>query len=101
MSTTRVQATKIVWSLAIVLASATAGVLMEFYDFLIYGFAAATAFPSIFFPRLPPTQGLVLSYLVFGAGFPARLVGAFVFVTLATAQDEGFGSTQHPSSLWP
>jgi len=59
--------------------SATAGVMVEFYDFIIYGFAAATAFPSIFFPRLPPTQGLVLSYLAFGAGFPARLVGAFVF----------------------
>ena len=66
-------------TLVILAFSATAGVLVEFYDFLIYGFAAATAFPLIFFPRLPPTQGLVLSYLAFGAGFPARLVGAFVF----------------------
>jgi MFS family permease len=59
--------------------SATAGVLVEFYDFIIYGYAAASAFPSIFFPGLPPTQALVLSYLAFGAGFPARLVGAFIF----------------------
>ena len=66
-------------TLVILAFSATAGVLVEFYDFLIYGFAAATAFPSIFFPRLPPTQGLVLSYLAFGAGFPARLMGAFIF----------------------
>lgn len=66
-------------TLVILAFSATAGVLVEFYDFIIYGFAAATAFPSIFFPRLPPTQGLVLSYLAFGAGFPARLLGAFVF----------------------
>jgi MFS transporter, MHS family, shikimate and dehydroshikimate transport protein len=65
--------------LAILAFSATTGVLVEFYDFVIYGFAAATAFPSIFFPRLPLSQGLVLSYLAFGAGFPARLVGAFVF----------------------
>jgi MFS transporter, MHS family, shikimate and dehydroshikimate transport protein len=66
-------------TLVILAFSATAGVLVEFYDFVIYGFAAATAFPSIFFPQLPPSQGLVLSYLAFGAGFPARLVGAFVF----------------------
>jgi MFS transporter, MHS family, shikimate and dehydroshikimate transport protein len=66
-------------TLVILAFSTTAGVLVEFYDFLIYGFAAATAFPAIFFPRLAPTQGLVLSYLAFGAGFPARLVGAFVF----------------------
>lgn len=66
-------------TLVILAFSATAGVLVEFYDFLIYGFAAASAFPSIFFPKLPPTQALVLSYLAFGAGFPARLVGAFIF----------------------
>jgi MHS family shikimate/dehydroshikimate transporter-like MFS transporter len=66
-------------TLVILAFAATAGVLVEFYDFFIYGFAAASAFPSIFFPKLPPVQALVLSYLAFGAGFPARLVGAFVF----------------------
>ena len=59
--------------------SATAGVMVEFYDFFLYGYAAASAFPAIFFPNLPPTQALVFSYLAFGAGFPARLVGAFIF----------------------
>ena len=44
-----------------------------------YGYAAASAFPAIFFPRLPPTQALLLSFLAFGAGFPARLLGAFLF----------------------
>jgi len=66
-------------SLTILAFSATAGVLVEFYDFFIYGYAAASAFPDIFFPRLPPTQALLFSYLAFGAGFPARLIGAFVF----------------------
>ncbi len=66
-------------TLVILAFSATAGVMVEFYDFLIYGFAAASAFPSIFFPGLRPTQSLVFSYLAFGAGFPARLVGAFIF----------------------
>jgi MFS family permease len=65
---------------SIILAfSATAGVLVEFYDFFIYGYAAASAFPAIFFPKLPPTQALVFSYLAFGAAFPARLLGAFIF----------------------
>jgi MFS family permease len=59
--------------------SATAGVTVEFYDFFLYGYASASAFPAIFFPNLPPTEALVFSYLAFGAGFPARLVGAFVF----------------------
>lgn len=59
--------------------SATAGVLVEFYDFFLYGYAAATAFPKLFFPGLPPTQALVFSYLAFGAGFPARVLGSFIF----------------------
>ncbi|HEY6972578.1 MAG TPA: MFS transporter [Candidatus Angelobacter sp.] len=64
----------------IVLAfSATAGVMVEFYDFFLYGFAAASVFPTVFFPNLPPTQALVFSYLAFAAGFPARLLGAFIF----------------------
>jgi MFS family permease len=66
-------------TLIILAFSATAGVFVEFYDFFIYGYAAASAFPSIFFPKFPPTQALVFSYLAFGAGFPARLLGAFIF----------------------
>jgi len=64
----------------IVLAfSATAGVMVEFYDFTIFGFATASAFPQVFFPNLPPAQALVFSYIAFGAGHPARLLGAFIF----------------------
>jgi MFS transporter, MHS family, shikimate and dehydroshikimate transport protein len=59
--------------------SATAGVMVEFYDFFLYGYAAASAFPTIYFPNFPSTQALVFSYLAFGAGFPARLLGAFIF----------------------
>ncbi len=66
-------------TLIILAFSATAGVMVEFYDFFLYGYAAASAFPKIFFPKLPPTQALVFSYLAFGAGFPARLLGAFIF----------------------
>ena len=66
-------------TLTILTFSATAGTLVELYDFFIYGYAAASAFPGVFFPKLPPTQALVFSFLAFGAGFPARLVGAFIF----------------------
>jgi MFS family permease len=59
--------------------SATAGVLVEFYDFFLYGYAAATTFPKVFFPGLSPTLALVFSYLTFGAGFPARVLGSFIF----------------------
>jgi len=66
-------------TLIILAFSATAGVLVEFYDFTIFGFAVASAFPDVFFPNLPPTQALVFSYLALGAGYPARLLGAFIF----------------------
>ena len=78
MSTEHIEGTD-TRTLIILAFSATAGASVEFYDFFIYGYAAASAFPAIFFPRLPPAQALVLSYLAFGAGFPARLVGAFIF----------------------
>ena len=66
-------------TLVVLAASATAGVLVEFYDFTIFGFAVASAFPAIFFPNLPPTEALVFSYVAYAAGHPARLLGAFVF----------------------
>ena len=59
--------------------SATSGVLVEYYDFFIFGYAAASAFPHTFFPQISPTAGLVFSYLTFGAGFPSRFLGAFLF----------------------
>jgi MFS transporter, MHS family, shikimate and dehydroshikimate transport protein len=40
-------------TLIILAFSATAGVLVEFYDFTIFEFATASAFPQIFFPNLP------------------------------------------------
>lgn len=66
-------------TLIILAFSATAGVLVEFYDFAIFGFAVASAFPDIFFPKLPATQALVFSYLAYAAGHPARVLGAFIF----------------------
>ena len=66
-------------TLLILAFATTAGVFVEFYDFAIFGLAASSAFPNIFFPRLPATQALVFSYLAYATGHPARLLGAFIF----------------------
>ncbi|ADY01359.1 Metabolite transport protein [Vulcanisaeta moutnovskia 768-28] len=64
--------------IALALAS-TAGLALEFYSFVIYGYAATLAFPKVFFPKLPLVLAIVIGYLTFAAGFPARIIGAFVF----------------------
>src|ERR1700739_3227063 len=55
------------------------GAAIEFYDFLIYGTAAALVFPTVFFPHLGPTVATIASMGTFGAAFLSRPVGAAVF----------------------
>lgn len=55
------------------------GTTVEFYDFLIYGTAAALVFPKLFFPSVSPATGLLLSFATFGVGFVARPLGGVVF----------------------
>jgi MFS family permease len=62
-----------------VAAACLVGSAIEFYDFLIYGTAAALVFPTVFFPRLGPTVAMVASMGTFGAAFLSRPVGAAVF----------------------
>ena len=56
-----------------------AGTAIEYYDFLIYGTAAALVFPTVFFPHLGPTLATVASMGTFAAAFLSRPVGAAVF----------------------
>ncbi len=56
-----------------------AGTTIEFYDFFIYGTAAALVFPQVFFPALGSTAGTVASFATFAVAFIARPVGAVVF----------------------
>jgi MFS family permease len=54
------------------------GTALEFYDFTIYGLAAALVFPQVFFPDLDPLTGTLVAFASFGAGFLARPLGGIV-----------------------
>jgi MFS family permease len=55
------------------------GSTIEFYDFFLYGTAAALVFPLVFFPHLGPTMATIASLATFAAAFFSRPVGAAVF----------------------
>lgn len=55
------------------------GTTVEYYDFFIYGTAAALVFPRLFFPDASPLMGTLLSFATFGVGFLARPLGGVVF----------------------
>lgn len=55
------------------------GTALEYYDFLIYGFAAAIVFPTVFFPSEDPLVGTLFAFAAFGTGFLARPLGGIVF----------------------
>ena len=59
--------------------TALAGTSIEWYDFFLYGAAAALIFPSAFFGEVNETTALILSLLTFAAGFIARPIGGIIF----------------------
>ena len=61
-----------------VVASAV-GTTIEWYDFYLYGIAAALVFPQKFFPQSDPFVGTLLSFSTYFVGFVARPVGAVIF----------------------
>lgn len=55
------------------------GTTIEWYDFYIYGTAAALVFPTLFFPGLGDAAALIASFATFGVAFVARPLGAIIF----------------------
>ena len=55
------------------------GTIIEWYDFLIYGTAAALVFNKLFFPALDPLVGTLAALAAYGVGFLGRPLGAVIF----------------------
>jgi metabolite-proton symporter len=62
-----------------VVGASMAGTTVEWYDFFLFGVAAALVFPQVFFPEQDPVAGTLLSLGTFAVGFIARPVGGLVF----------------------
>jgi metabolite-proton symporter len=62
-----------------VVAASMAGTTVEWYDFFLYGVAAAVVFPAVFFPSNDPAVGTLLALGTFAIGFIARPIGGLVF----------------------
>lgn len=54
------------------------GTTIEWYDFYLYGTAAALVFPKLFFPSYSPLTGTLLALLTYSAGFIARPLGGII-----------------------
>ena len=62
-----------------VIIAASVGSALEWYDFFLYGTAAALVFGELFFPKSDPLVGTLLSFLTFGVGFVVRPLGGILF----------------------
>jgi MHS family shikimate/dehydroshikimate transporter-like MFS transporter len=61
-----------------VVGAASFGTMLEWYDFFLYGTAAALIFPHLFFPSTEPLVGTLLSFAVYATGFLARPLGGVI-----------------------
>lgn len=60
-------------------AGAFVGTAIEWYDFFIFGTAAALVFSKVFYPDAAPGVGLMASFATFWVGFLARPIGGVLF----------------------
>src|SRR5256885_4325207 len=62
-----------------VIAASLIGTSLEWYDFFLYGSAAALVFGKLFFPTFAPLTGPLLAFVTYAVGFVARPLGGIVF----------------------
>jgi metabolite-proton symporter len=62
-----------------VVSASVVGTAIEWYDFFIYGTAAALVFNKLFFPTFEPLVGTLLAFTTYAIGFVARPLGGVVF----------------------
>ena len=62
-----------------VVVASLVGTSLEWYDFFIYGTAAALVFNHLFFPSFDPLVGTLLAFTTYAVGFIARPLGGIVF----------------------
>src|ERR687897_349928 len=62
-----------------VIVASLIGTSLEWYDFFIYGTAAALVFNQLFFPSFEPLVGTLLAFTTYAVGFVARPLGGIVF----------------------
>jgi metabolite-proton symporter len=62
-----------------VVAASMIGTTIEWYDFFLYGSAAALVFNRLFFPSFDPLVGTMLAFATYAVGFVARPLGGIVF----------------------
>ncbi|MBT2402915.1 MULTISPECIES: MFS transporter [unclassified Streptomyces] len=62
-----------------IVAASLIGTTIEWYDFFLYGTAAALVFNKLFFPTADPLTGTLIAFLTYAIGFLARPLGGVVF----------------------
>src|ERR1700737_4680113 len=68
-----------VQSMLPIISASTIGTAIEWYDFFLYGFLAATVFSKLFFPTLGPYTGAIAAFTTYFFGFAARPIGGAFF----------------------
>ncbi|HEY2934730.1 MAG TPA: MFS transporter [Acidobacteriota bacterium] len=66
-------------SLRQVILASFIGTTVEWYDFFLYGTAAALVFNKLFFPNISPLAGTLSAFGTFAVGFVARPIGGVIF----------------------
>jgi metabolite-proton symporter len=60
-------------------AAGAVGTAVEYYDFFIYGTAAALVLNRLFFPDVDPVLGTLAAFATFAVGFVVRPIGSIIF----------------------